>query len=274
MHLERIWIYPVKGCARLRLTEARVEPQGLANDRRWMLVDAQGRFLSQRRIRALAAVRVDITTEGLLVYAPGADCLTIDRPKSGAPRLKVTIWRSTVEAVRAGPAADRWFSQVTGHQCRLVFMDNLAARAVSDPAAPQQDAGLVSFADGYPLLLTSRQSLRSLNARMAHSLPMNRFRPNVVVSGARPFAEDTWHNIRIGAVPFRVAKPCARCVVTTVDQATLETGKEPLRTLATFRRRGTNVYFGENLLPLSLGTVRVGDAVEVTALRSAAQRIF
>ncbi len=271
-HLECIYIYPVKGLRRVALQEAQVEPQGLAHDRRWMLVGRSGTFLSQRQVASLALLRAAIAPEGIRVSARGAPDLVVARPQVDAPRLTVTIWGDTLEAACAAPEADRWFTAVTGQPCRPVFMDDAATRRVN--AAYDPGGAVVSFADSYPLLLTSVQSLTDLNSRMVRPLSMNRFRPNIVVNGFAPFAEDGWHELQIGSMRFHVVKPCQRCVVTTIDQESSKGGTEPLRTLNTFRKRGGKVYFGENLIPQGQGTVRVGDPVTVAANRTPAQRTF
>jgi len=250
------------------LQKVAIKSRGPENDRRWMLIDEQGRFLSQRQIPKMGRIRASVTPKGLRVRMRGMGEITVGIPTADAPRLKVAIWRDDVNAVHASEQADHWFSVVMGQPCRLVYMDRLAIRRID----PEQ--ATVSFADGYPLLLTSVQSLNDLNARMAAPLSMVRFRPNVVIDGFAPFAEDHWHEIQIGAVRFHVIKSCARCVVTTIDPETSKAGKEPLRTLSTFRKRGSAVYFGENLIPVEEGILSVGDPVSVVSLRSPAQRLF
>jgi len=179
--------------------------------------------------------------------------------------LKVTVWRSTVLAAAAGPQADSWFSAFLGQPVRLVYLDDPTRRAV-DPEFGR-DGDVVSFADGYPLLLTSTGSLDQLGQWLtdagAQPVPMNRFRPNVVVTGSGPWDEDHWRRVRIGAVSFRVAKPCGRCVVTTTDQITGERGPQPLKMLAARRRSGKSLVFGQNIIPDGPGLIRVGDPVEI-----------
>jgi len=267
-HVASIHIYPIKGIKGIELQKVAIKPRGPAHDRRWMLVDEQGRFLSQRQVPEMGKIRASVTHKGLRVHMRGAGEIAIGVPAADASRLKVAIWRDDVEAVHASARADRWFSAVMGRPCRLVYMDRLAIRA-ADPGQ-----ATVSFADGYPLLLTSVQSLNDLNARMTTPLSMKRFRPNIVIDGFSAFAEDQWHEIQVGAVRFRVVKSCARCVVTTIDPETSKAGREPLRTLSTFRKRGSAVYFGENLVPAEEGILSVGDAVSVVSLRSPAQRLF
>jgi uncharacterized protein YcbX len=265
--LASLHIYPLKGGRAVDLGRALVEPWGLAGDRRWLLVDADCQFITQREHPALARLVVS--------YGPGADItvscagyrsLAVAAPRERPELLKVTVWRSTVPAAAAGAEADAWFSAYLGQPVRLVWLDDPTRRAVNPDYS--LDGDVVSFADGYPLLLTTTGSLDQLGQWLSEAgeqpVPMNRFRPNVVVSGYEPWAEDRWRRIRIGAVSFRVAKPSARCVVTTTDQATGERGRQPLRMLARHRRFGKNLIFGQNLIPDSPGRLRVGDPVDVT----------
>ncbi len=261
--LQSIHIYPIKGTRGTALEEAAVEPRGLQHDRRWMLVDSTGTFLSQREQPRLALVQAQVRPAQLFVEAPGMAPLAVEVPAEATPRLRVRVWRDALDAVPAADPAHAWFSRFLGLPCRLVYLDAQARRRV-DPAYAVADDP-VSFADGYPVLLTAQASLDALNARLETPLPMNRFRPNLVVAGFDAFAEDGFAQVRLGEVLFHVVKPCARCVVTTIDQQTARPGREPLRTLATFRRRDGKVYFGQNLIPAQPGTVRVGDRAEGVA---------
>ncbi len=265
MFLSNIHIYPVKSTRRISLAEARVEFLGLEGDRRWMVVDAAHRFLTQREAPRLALVQAWRVELRLMLAAPGMNLLSVPLPGATAHRLTVNVWRDSVMASPAGDAADQWFTSFLGRPCQLVYMDNPRARLANpDYAAP---GSVVSFADGFPLLVTSTGSLAALNRLMSKPVPMHRFRPNVVIAGSEAFAEDNWHRIQIGGVCFQVAKPCTRCIITTTSQDTAVRGKEPLRTLSTFRKRGSNVYFGENLVPETPGTIRVGDEVSVLEWR-------
>lgn len=269
--LRSIHIYPIKATRGLDLDEAAVEARGLAHDRRWMLVDEAGVFLTQREHARLALISAQVGPGHLLVQAPSMKPLTVPIPNHDARRLPVQIWKNTVIAAEAAPTAHAWFSRYLDSPCRLVYMDEAAVRPV-DPAYDTGGAE-VSFADGYPLLLTSEASLADLNARLDTPVPMTRFRPNLVVSGFEAFAEDGWSRLRVGAVSFHVVKPCERCVVPTIDQQTAVQGKEPLRTLNRFRKQGGKVLFGENLIAEGPGVVRVGDPVEVMAWRTHAVSI-
>jgi uncharacterized protein len=216
--LASIHIYPMKAGRAVGLAESVVEPWGLAGDRRWLLVDEDGRFVSQRE-----------------------------------------------EPSPASPAADAWFSAYLGRTVRLVHLDDPTRRPV-DPEYGR-DGDTVSFADGYPLLLTSTGSLDELNRWLTDDgeqpVPMTRFRPSAVVTGTAPWAEDHWRRIRIGPVAFRVAKPCGRCVVTTIDQLTGARGPQPLKMLGRHRNLDQQLVFGQNLIPDSAGVIRIGDPVEI-----------
>ena len=265
MRLASIHIYPLKAARAVDLDESRVEPWGLAGDRRWLLVDEDGRFISQREESALARVVVSCGRGRIHVSAAGRTGLVIAEPPAGAALLKVSVWSSTLLAAAAGPEPDAWFSAYLGRPARLVYLDDPTRRPV-DPGF-SRDGDVVSFADGYPLLLTSAGSLGELGGWLAADgeppVPMTRFRPSVVVAGAPPWAEDRWRRVRIGPVPFRVAKPCGRCVVTTTDQVTGERGPQPLKMLGRRRRFGRQLVFGQNLIPDSGGVIRVGDPVEI-----------
>jgi uncharacterized protein YcbX len=264
--LASVHIYPMKGCRGIDLSESVVEPWGLAGDRCWLLVDEDFRFVSQREHTSLArlVVRYGPGT-GITVSSDGYPALSVAAPGPDE-MLKVTVWSSTVLAAAAGPEADAWFSAYLGEPVRLVYLDDPTRRSVDPEFGAESD--VVSFADGYPLLLTTTGSLDQLGDWLVEAgerpVPMNRFRPNAVVTGFEPWAEDTWRRIRIGSVSFRVAKPCGRCVVTTTDQMTGERGSQPLRILAAKRRFGKNLVFGQNIIPDAPGVIRVGDPVEIT----------
>jgi uncharacterized protein YcbX len=265
--LASVHIYPLKGCRAVDVDQAVVEPWGLAGDRRWLLVDEDCQFITQREHPALARLVVGYGAGAdIAVSCDGYPPLRVAAPGGCPELLKVTVWRSTVLAAAAGPEADAWFSAYLGQPVRLVWLVDPTRRGVNPEYG--RDGDVVSFADGYPLLLTTAGSLDQLGEWLTAAgdlpVPMNRFRPNVVVSGYEPWAEDRWRRIRIGAVSFRVAKPCARCVVTTTDQTTGERGRQPLRMLARHRRFGKNLIFGQNLIPDSPGLIRVGDPTEVT----------
>lgn len=270
--LQSIHVHPVKAFRGLAVQEAAVEPWGLAGDRRWVLIDDGGKVVTQRRHPRLALAAAELLPGGgVRLSAPGAQPVTVPVPRPGRT-VPVVIFGDRVEAVPAEDGAvHAWCSAYLGVDVRLVHLDDPATRRPVDPeyARPGET---VTFADGYPLLLTTTASLDHLNSLIEEGdhpaegpLPMNRFRPNVVVEGTSPWDEDTWTRVTIGEVPFRVAKPCGRCVVTTTDQETARRGREPLHTLAARQRTGGGLVFGQNLVPLSTGTIRVGDPVEILA---------
>ncbi|HEY8468551.1 MAG TPA: MOSC N-terminal beta barrel domain-containing protein [Longimicrobiales bacterium] len=262
--LAAIYVYPVKSAAGIALDAAELDAFGLRHDRRWLVVDPAGRFMTQRRHPRLALIRSALGADTLTLDAPGMPTLALPLEPPAAATERVRIWSDDVDARSAGDDAARWVSAFLGTPCRLVYMPDSTVREVSLRYGKPGDR--VAFQDAYPLLLLSEQSLAVLNARLAEPLPVNRFRPNLVIRGAaEAHAEDAWRRIRVGAVELDVVKPCARCAITTVDQATgRRDGKEPLRTLATYRR-GPNggVLFGMNAIHRARGTLRVGDAVEV-----------
>ncbi|ANB04926.1 molybdenum cofactor biosysynthesis protein [Streptomyces ambofaciens] len=268
--LHSIHVHPVKSSRSLSLREAAVEPWGLAGDRRWMLIDDGGKVVTQRQQPRLALAAAELLPGGgVRLSAPGREPLTVPVPRA-TTTVVTQVFRDKVEAVPAeDESAHAWYSAFLGTDVRLVYLDDPAARRPVDPqfGLPGET---VTFADGFPLLLTTTASLDALNSLIAageHAdegpLPMERFRPNVVVSGTAAWAEDEWSLVTVGEVAFRVAKPCGRCVVTTTDQGTAGRGREPLHSLGRHRRVDGKLVFGQNLVPVGRGTVRVGDPVRI-----------
>ncbi len=264
MQVTELNIYPIKSTRRIALDGSEVLPRGLPWDRRWMLVDDSGRFITARQHPRLATVQTAIVGGELQVSAAGRAALSLRLHPGERRMLEVTVWKDTLHAVLASSLADTWFSEFLGLQCRLVQMTDDLVRPVNRDYG--QDADQVSFADGFPLLLISEASLADLNGRLRAPVEMRRFRPNLVVDGDLPYAEDSWRRIRVGAVEFAGVKNCSRCVFTTIDpdSGEMHPDKEPLRTLSTYRRRPHGgVFFGQNLIPRSAGVIRVGDPVTV-----------
>jgi uncharacterized protein len=261
--LSDLCVYPIKSCGGIAVDEWEVDERGLRHDRRWMLVDETGCFISQRELPRMALIKVRIESDGLVADAPGMPSLQVPfRPPDGKPLL-ARVWDDFVETQTVDD--DNWFSEFLEVGCKLVYLPDESVRPVD--AAYAEPGDRVGLADGFPFLLISEASLADLNARLEEPLPMNRFRPNLVVGGCEPFAEDGWRGVRIGKLTFRVVKPCARCTITTVDQESATKGKEPLRTLARFRRAGNKVLFGQNLIHDQRGTLRIGDPVEILQTR-------
>ncbi|MFI5757197.1 MOSC domain-containing protein [Streptomyces sp. NPDC051569] len=276
--LHALRVYPVKSMAGSAPDSAAVEPWGLKGDRRWTLIDETGKAVTQRQQPRLALARAEpLPDGGIRLSAPGTEPLTVSVPGSGGVpgtggTVVADIFGTKIESVLAGHGTrdvHDWISGYLGVEVRLAHLDDPAIRRPIDPfyARPGET---VSFADGFPLLVTTLASLDALNSLIAQGdhpdegpLPMDRFRPNLVVAGAAPWEEDDWRRVAVGEVTFRVAKACGRCVITTTDQRTGERGKEPLRTLGRYRRFGGQLIFGQNLVPEGTGTVRVGDPVTV-----------
>ena len=259
--LSALHVYPVKSAGGIELRTARIDARGIAGDRRWMVVDAGRMFITQRTHPRLALIRVAVGAEGLALTAAEMPPLEVPVPPAAAVRIEVQVWDDVCLCQWGGRPAAEWLSELLGEEVGLVYMPDDAVRIA--PAVGVAPASPVGLADSHPFLLISEASLADLNARMAAPLPMNRFRPNLVVRGCEPYAEDGWRRIRIGAIELRAAKPCSRCTTTIVDQATGTRGREPLATLARYRRVGHEVMFGQKLVHLATGELRVGDAVVV-----------
>jgi uncharacterized protein len=267
--LASIHIFPLKSCAPLTYDEAIVQGRGLEHDRRWMVIDAYDRFVTGRQVARLTLVRALPRGNGLHLSAPGQADLLVDAPSSDGKRVESAVWGAAVTPLLATDAAHEWISRHLGMPCRLVYMDANCRRMMKAKYDGKYgtDDDEMSLADGFPLLLISQAALDFLNTKLERPVPMLRFRPNLVVAGTEPHAEDGWKRIRIGTTEFDVLKPCTRCVFTTVDfeRGERDPNGEPLRTLISYRRGDDGVTFGQNLIPRRLGTLRVGMPVEVLA---------
>ncbi len=262
--LSNLTYYPIKSCRGFDVTESLVERMGLVNDRRMMVVTPEGRFLTQRENPRLALITPTLTNDMVTLSAPNFDSMRIALQKSGA-NFPVNIWKSeNVAAVDQGEEAAQWLSDWLGVAVRLVHFADGYTRTVSRDYAINADDH-TGFADGYPILIISEESLEDLNSKMETPVPMNRFRTNLTVKGCAPFAEDTWKRIKIGGVEMALVKPCARCVITTIDKETLEKNKEPLKTLGKYRNHELGAIFGMNVIPLNEGKIETGMSVEVLA---------
>jgi MOSC domain-containing protein len=255
-----LYVYPIKACRGVRVAEWPVVARGFDADRRWMIVDETGTFVTQREVSRLALVNAAFEGESLCIDAAGLAPLVLPRRYEAGAARNVRIWQD--ESVGcAHPGGSAWFSDFLGSRHELVYMPEAHHRQVNPARARADD--ILSFADGYPFLLTSEASLEDLNRRMAEPIPMERFRPNIVVSGTPAFAEDEFAQVRLGELSFRGVKRCDRCPVTTIDIETGERSKEPLRTLATYRKWDSQVWFGMNMIHDGPGVLRVGDPVHV-----------
>ena len=271
MKITSLHLYPVKSMRGLDVRYAEVKPRGLRGDRRWMLVDANGRFMTQREKSKLAQIKVKLLREGgLKLTIPNQAPILVGEPESNE-RLSTQVWKSTVNAVKAEGEVNEALSDFLDKPASLVFMDSEAERFANDKYT--SEPAPVSFADGYPILIANGASLRALNKHIelagGDPVTMNRFRPNIVVDGdEEAWAEDTWKQIKIGDVVLDLVKPCTRCVTTTIDQVSgLKMGAEPLKTLK--KRRLSKdpeikgVLFGWNAVPRTLGRIGVGDDVSI-----------
>ncbi|TYB49479.1 MOSC domain-containing protein [Actinomadura chibensis] len=261
--LTELNVYPLKSGRGTALRTAELTATGLLFDREFMLVTPEGRFLSQRELAEMALLRPSYDGEILTVNGRDAKTLAHKAVDDGEV-LDVLVHRTECRGVDQGDEAAAWFSSFLDRECRLVRF--------TGHRPTSRAGGEVKFADSYPLLVISAESLADLNGRLAgrvaEPLPMNRFRPSLVIEGLGPYAEDDVRLLRVGATVIEVVKACARCVVTTTDQDTAERGREPLRTLASYRTRDRGIRFGVNAVPRTLGPLAVGDPVEVLEARS------
>lgn len=265
--LSGITVYPVKGCRGIALPQAALIQSGLLWDREWMIVDRAGTFVSQRTMPTLARIGTAFEVNALVLRFPGHEDCCLPIAWLGGVERTVMVHRDRLQATDCGDRAAEWVSRALGGEYRVVRMGPQSKRPVASRVVAQAET---AFADAFPLLVISEASLADLNTRIAvrggTPVPMDRFRPNLVASGCAPYAEDTWREFRIGNMTFVGEKPCTRCSVTTVDQATAERSVEPLATLATYRKTPDGVIFGMNVTPRPLFgtcTLEVGMAIEV-----------
>jgi uncharacterized protein YcbX len=272
IEIAQLFIYPVKSCRGISLAEAEMDARGFVHDREFLVVDENDAFITQRTAPKLALVEVGLTNRGFGFVAPARSEFQLPfKSDTAAARRTVTIFRDTVVADDAGDEAADWFSAALNIRCRLVRIGDSYSRPIRNPATREEQKSAatraeVPFTDAFPTLVVSEESLADLNKRIPTPLPMNRFRPNIIVRGCSAYEENTWSMLRIADVTFRAAAPCQRCVITTIDQQLgSDDGPEPLRTLATYRRSadGNGVIFGEYLTHESRGKLRVGDRVVV-----------
>jgi uncharacterized protein YcbX len=257
--ISEIWIYPVKSLGGIRLNEAVAERRGLRHDRRWMLVDKNGQFITQRELPEMALLQPSIGPDELVVrhslYPDQTVIIPLDITGLSPEKTSVKVWSNSVSALTMPPEIDEWFSDILHAPVHLVYMPDTSRRRADGRYAPSGQ--LVSFADGFPYLIIGASALDELNKQLKDPVQMNRFRPNFVFSGGQAHEEDTWADIHIGSQPFRCVKPCARCVMVTTDQATAQKSAEPLKTLSQYRRRGNKVLFGQNMIWMGTEPARV-----------------
>jgi uncharacterized protein YcbX len=262
MFISALYYYPIKSCGGLSTKSVDTDLRGIKHDRRWLLIGTDGVARTQRQIPKLALVQPLVCDNGdLQVAAEGFDSLIVPVVNDGA-KTRAKVWSSVCRSVDQGDEAAEWFSEFTGQRLRLVRMaDDFTRRVDGRYARSKNDQ--VSFADGFPFLIIGQASLEDLNRRMDAPLPMNRFRPNIVVEGSEPFAEDQWVTVSIGELIVDIVKPCARCEMTAINQSTAERGKEPLKTLSTYRNDRGRILFGQNVIPRAAGRLALGDCLTV-----------
>ncbi len=262
LFVQNLYLYPIKSLGGISVQEAEVEERGFKYDRRWMLVDPSGEFLTQRQHPKLALLQVALGKSELTVFSKvdSSRKITFDLEMNSGKEMQVKVWGDEVAALQVAPTVSAWFSDFLGMDVELVVMPESSHRKLDPRYAVQEES--VSFADGMPYVIIGQASLDELNGRLADPVGMDRFRPNLVFSGGDAYAEDQFKQLQIGEVEFQVVKPCARCVMITVDQEKGTKGKEPLATLATYRSQGAKVYFGQNAVSLTQGIVRVGDLIQ------------
>lgn len=259
-----LWIYPIKSIAGIQLTQAKVEKRGLQYDRRWVLADEQGTFVHQRDYPEMALLQPEINGDTMTIRHKTKEVapMSFSMSEPTSTPIDVTVWDDTCAAKPVDKEADQWFSQIIGKNVRLLYMHEDSVRQ-ADQRYAIETTDKVSFADGYPVLIISEASLGLLNSKTDEHIPMNRFRGNIIVSGAQAHEEDRLRKITIGEVEMYGVKPCARCIMTTIDVDTAQKGKEPLKSLATYRKLGHKILFGENFIPGNEGQVMVGDTLEI-----------
>ena len=259
-----LYIYLVKSLGGIKIDAAELTDRGFKHDRRWMLVDNDNRFLTQREHSQMALIGTSITEDGIYVFQKSSPShhVLIPFSYSSGKKIVVNIWDDLCDAVAVSDELNEWFSDALSISCKLVHMPDDSLRKVDERFAVTKNE-VTSFSDAYPVLIISQESLNDLNSRLPHQLPMNRFRPNIVVEGCEPYEEDTMQHFSINGIDFYGVKLCARCVMPTINQDTAEKSKEPTRTLYSYRRREHNVYFGQNVLYHNTGVIKVGDTLDI-----------
>lgn len=263
MHVSDINIFPVKSCKGFSVSSANLDEYGIAGDRRMMIVNPNGMALTQRDFHRMGFIEPFVTEKNLTLRAPKMEELSVSFSDFPDRQIAVKVWDDPCVALDCGNTPAEWLGDYLQTTCRLVRTGHNFHRPIDRNYTLRNEH--VGFTDGFPLLMISEASLNDLNERLTESITMNRFRPNLTVAGCDAFAEDTWKNIRIGNLDFEVVKPCARCVVTTIDPMTGEHGTEPLKTLATYRRTNDGkVMFGQNVIHVKKsGTINVGDPITI-----------
>ena len=257
--ISQLSIYPVKSANGNTVSKMWLDAMGPKWDRRWMVVDADHRFRTQRKFPQMCHIKTKFYSDRLTLSAPGVDSITLDEPSTKVH--DVVVWRDTVAAQDCGDAAAHWLSDYLGRPCRLVFMADQTRRLVNPEHAKNHE--VVSFADAYPILIVSNESLELLNSKLDSQVQMDRFRPNIVVTGCAPHAEDQWKRIKIGEIEISLVSECSRCIVPSIDQQTGAKNPKVIDVLQDYRRRDREIYFGMNAIHQSVGEISLGDEVTI-----------
>lgn len=261
LKVSELYIYPIKSLAGIKLNRAVVTDRGFQYDRRWMLIDKNNRFISQREHAPMALLIPEIRDQYLTVSASNNTLVNIPLNTDNQNFIMVYIWDDVCRAQLVDPTIDDWFSQQLNMDVRLVFMPDETLRFTDPDYTPAGQ--IASFADAYPFMMIGQASLHDLNKKLDRQLPINRFRPNIVFTGGQPYQEDIMDNFTINNISFNGVKLCARCNIITIDQETALSAKEPTKTLASYRRKSNKIYFGQNLVHSGTGIISVGDSINL-----------
>lgn len=261
--ISHLFIYPIKSLGGIEKQSVEITATGFKHDRRWMLVDEQNRFLTQREHPQMALLQVGENTNGIFVFHKQhpLQSITIPFAMEYPKKISVTIWEDVCDALEADEEVNDWFSDMLQFNCKLVYMPDDTMRMVDKKYAANNE--ITSFSDAYPILIIGQASLDNLNEKLIDALPMNRFRPSIVFTGGPAHIEDEMAAFTIEGIIFLGVKPCSRCVMTTIDQQTAAAGKEPLKTLASYRMKNNKIYFGQNVLQQQLGEIKIGDEIKI-----------
>ncbi len=267
LQVSQLNIYPVKSLGGISKQTVQLCSTGFEYDRRWMLVDEKNVFLSQRTHPQMVLLHTAQNDDGFIVSKYNDENLSIVIPyvTEAKKKLKVTVWEDICNAVVVSDEHNEWFSDMLHFKCKLVYMPDDAVRLVDKRYAVNNE--ITSFSDGYPILMIGEATLEHLNNKLKDALPMNRFRPNLVFSGGHAHIEDEMEKFSINDINFLGVKPCSRCVMTTINQQNAEKGKEPLKTLSTYRMKDNKIYFGQNVLHHQNGIINVSDTISITQQR-------
>ena len=257
--ISEMFVYPVKSAGGLNVSSMQLNSRGPKYDRHWMLIDNKNRFLTQRQHPKMCLIGTQLEEQGLTLNAPGKAACTVSGTTSF--ERQVQVWNDEVLAVDCGDEVAQWLSEYMQKDCRLVYMPEHSQRLVDPDYARENQT--VGFADGFPILLVSKASLDNFNSKLDTPVGMDRFRPNIVIEGCEPYAEDDWQKIKIGDITFSLVKPCSRCIIPSIDQQTGDKQSEIINALNQYRRRNNKTYFGQNALHNKAGKISVGDVVAI-----------